>query len=51
MRAAATEEQTPHAHDVAHELVLAGHAPGDLGHEVVREPQGIAGLLEGLDDV
>ena len=30
---------------------MAAQAPFDLGHEVFRKPQGIEGLLEGLDGV
>src|SRR5215831_7875817 len=51
MRAAATEGRTPHAHDVAQARALAVPAPGDLGHEVFRQPQVIEGLLEGFGGV
>jgi hypothetical protein len=37
-----------HPHDFAQQLLLASQAPGGLGHEVLRQPQGIESLLEAL---
>jgi hypothetical protein len=47
----AAEERRTHHPDDFSQLVLAAQAALNLGHEVVRQPQGIKGLLEGLGGV
>jgi hypothetical protein len=42
---------THHTHDFAQQLLLAAQASGDLGHEVIRQPQGIESLLESFGGV
>jgi hypothetical protein len=49
--AAPEQRGTHHPDDFPQELVLAAQAPFDLGHEVLRKPQVIEGLLEGLGGV
>src|SRR5207253_3174331 len=49
--ATAKEGRTHDTNDFPQELVLAAQAPFDLGHKVVRQPQSIEGLLEGLGGV
>src|SRR5262249_25900528 len=49
--AATKEGRKHHPDDLAQQFLLPPEAPFDLGHEVVRQPQVIEGLLEGLSGV
>jgi hypothetical protein len=51
VRATAKEWRKHDANDFAQELFLTSQTPFDFGHEVMRKPQGIEGLLEGLSSL